>query len=57
VIGGAQGAVDRRHVTAIYLILLTRSSGHTLILGDLGIISEADPGPEAYRSIIDGFGQ
>jgi Beta-galactosidase len=57
VIGGARGAVDRRHVTAIHLILLKRSSGRTLILGDPGIIRGADPGPEAYRSIVDGLGQ
>ena len=37
-IGGARGAVDRRHVTAIHLILLKRSSGRTLILGDPGSI-------------------
>ena len=57
VIGGARGAVDRGHVTAIHLILLKRSSGRTLILGDPGIIRGADPGPEAYRSIVDSFGQ
>jgi hypothetical protein len=57
VIGGARGAVDRYHVTTINLILLKRSSGRTVILGDLGIIRGADPGPEAYRSIVDGFGQ
>jgi hypothetical protein len=57
VIGGAQGAGGRRHVKANHLILLTRSSGRTLILGDLGIVRGADPGPEAYRSIVDGFGQ
>jgi hypothetical protein len=34
VIGGRRGAVDRRHITAIHLILLERSSGRTLILGD-----------------------
>jgi len=28
-----------------------------LIFGDLGIIRRVDPGPEAYRSIVDGFGQ
>lgn len=42
VIGGARGAVDRRHVMAIHLILLKRSSGRTLILGDPGIIRGAD---------------
>jgi hypothetical protein len=57
VIGGARGAVERRHVTAIHLILLRRSLGRTLIFGDPGIIRGDDPGPEAYRSIVDGFGQ
>jgi hypothetical protein len=57
VIGGARGAIDRRHVTGFHLILLRRSSGRTLILGDPGIIRGADPGPEAYWSIVDGFGQ
>ena len=57
VIGGARGAVDRRHVTAIHLILLKRSSGRTVIFGDPGIIRGDDLGPEAYRSIVDGFGQ
>jgi hypothetical protein len=56
-IWGARGAIDRRHLTAIHLILLGRSSGRTLIFGDLGIIRGADPGPEAYQSIVDGFGQ
>ena len=56
-IWGARGAIDRRHLTAIHLILLRRSSGRTLIFGDLGIIRGADPGPEAYQSIVDGFGQ
>jgi hypothetical protein len=56
-IGGARGAIDRRHVTAIHLILIRRSSGRTLIFGDLGIIRGSDPGPEAYRQIVDGFGQ
>lgn len=57
VIGGARGAIDRRHVTGLHLILLRRSSGRTLIVGDPGIIRGADPGTEAYRSIVDGFGQ
>jgi hypothetical protein len=57
VIGGGRGAVDRRRVTAIHLILLRRSLGRTLIFGDPGIIRGADPGPEAYRQIVDGFGQ
>ena len=57
VIRGARGAVDRRHVTAIHLIMLRRSSGRTLIFGDLGVIRAADPGPEAFRSIVDRFGQ
>jgi glycosyl hydrolase family 42 (putative beta-galactosidase) len=57
VMDGARGAVDRRHVTAIRLILLSRSSGRSLIFGDPGIIRGADPGPEAYQSIVDGFGQ
>ena len=56
-IGGARGAVDRRHVAAIHLILLRRSLGRTLIFGNLGIIHGADPGPEAYQSIVDAFGQ
>ena len=56
-IGGARGAVDRRHVTAIHLILPRHSPGRSLIFGDLGIIRGADPGPEVYRSIVDGFGQ
>jgi hypothetical protein len=56
-IGGARGAVDRRHVTAIHLILLKRSSGRTLIFGDPSIIRGADSGPEAYRLIVDGFGE
>src|SRR5438132_4473561 len=56
-IGGARGAVDRRHVTAIHFILPRRSAGRCLIFGDPGIIRGADPGPEAYRSIVDGFGQ
>jgi hypothetical protein len=56
-IAGARGAIDRRHVTAIHLILMRRSSGRTLIFGDLGIIRGSDPGPEAYRQIVDGFGQ
>jgi len=56
-IGGARGAVDRRHVTAIHLILPRRSPGRSLIFGDPGIIRGADRGPEAYRSIVDGFGQ
>jgi hypothetical protein len=57
VIGGARGTVDRHQVTAIHLILLRRSPGRTLIFGDPGIIRGDDPGPEAYRSIVDGFGQ
>jgi hypothetical protein len=57
VIGGARGAIDRRHVTAIHLILLRRSPGRTLIFGDPGIIRGPDRGLEAYRSIVDGFGQ
>jgi hypothetical protein len=57
VIAGARGAVDRRHITAIHLILLRRSLGRTLIFGDPGVIRGADPGPEAYRSIVDRFGQ
>ena len=56
-IGGRRGAIDRRHVTAIHLILLRRSLGRTVIFGDLGLIRGADPGPEAYQSIVDGFGQ
>ncbi len=56
-IGGARGAIDRRHVTAIHLILLRPSSGRTLIFGDLGLIWGADPGSEVYQSIVDGFGQ
>jgi hypothetical protein len=56
-IGGARGAIDRRHVTAIHLILLRPSSGRTLIFGDLGLIRGSDPGPEVYQSIVDGFGQ
>ena len=54
---GGHGAVDRRHVTAIHLILPRRSVGRSLIFGDPGIIRGADPGAEAYRSIVDGFGQ
>jgi hypothetical protein len=57
VIGGRRGAIDRRHVTAIHLILIRRSSGRTLIFGDLGIIRGSDPGPTAYQSIVDRFGQ
>jgi hypothetical protein len=57
VIGGARGAVNRRNVTAIHLILLRRSPGRILVVGDLGIIRGADRGLEAYRSIVDGFGQ
>jgi len=57
VIGGRRGTIDRHHVTAIHLILLRRSAGRTLIFGDPGIIRGADPGPEAYRLIVDGFGQ
>src|SRR6516165_3413798 len=57
IIRGARGAVDRRHVTAIHLILLKRSLGRTLIFGNLGIIHGADPGPETYQSIVDAFGQ
>src|SRR6516225_4268386 len=57
VIGGARGAIERRHVTAIHLILLRRSAGRSLIFGDPGIISGSDPGPEVYRSIVDSFGQ
>jgi hypothetical protein len=57
VVGGARGAVDRRHVRAIHLILPRRSAGRSLIFGDPGIIRGADPGPEVYRSIVDGFGQ
>ncbi len=56
-IGGARGAVDRRHVTAIHLILPRHSPGRSLIFGDPGIIRGADPGPEIYRTIVDGFGQ
>jgi len=56
-IGGARGAVDRRHVTATHLILPRHSPGRSLIFGDPGIIRGADPGPEIYRSIVDGFGQ
>ena len=56
-IGGARGAVDRRHVTAIRLILPRHSRGRSLVFGDPGIIGGADPGPEVYRSIVDGFGQ
>ena len=57
VIGGARGAIDRRHVTGIHLILLGRSPGRSVIFGDPGVIRGADPGREAYRSIVDGFGQ
>ena len=57
VIGGARGAIERRHVTAIHLILLRRSAGRSLIFGDPGIIRGSDPGPEVYRSIVDSFGQ
>jgi len=34
-----------------------RSAGRTLIFGDPGIIRGADPGPAAYRQIVDRFGQ
>jgi hypothetical protein len=57
VIGGARGAIDRNHVAEIHVILAKRSSGRTVILGDPGILRGADPGLEAYRSIVDGFGQ
>jgi hypothetical protein len=57
VIGGRRGTIDRRHISAVRLILLRRSAGRTLIFGDPGIIRGADPGPEAYRRIVDGFGQ
>jgi hypothetical protein len=57
VIGGRRGTVDRRHVTAIHLILLKRSLGRTVTFGDLGVIRGADPGTEAYRHIVDRFGQ
>src|ERR1700736_1648477 len=56
-IGGARGAVDPRHVTAIRLILPRHSPGRSLIFGDPGIIRGSDPGPEVYRAIVDGFGQ
>ena len=62
IIGGARGAVDRHHVTAIHLILLSRSSGRTVIFGDPGIIRGAGSvklhqDVSIYRSIVDGFGQ
>jgi hypothetical protein len=57
VIGGARGAVNRRHVTAIHLIVIRRSTGRSLVFGDPGIIRGADRGPEAYRQIVDRFGQ
>ena len=57
VIGGRRGRIDRRHVTAFHLILPRRSPGRSQILGDPGIIRGPDPGPEAYRHIVDGFGQ
>jgi hypothetical protein len=56
-IGGARGAIDRRHVTAIHLILLRGSLGRTVVFGDPGVIRGADPGPEIYRQIVDSFGQ
>jgi hypothetical protein len=56
-IGGARGAIDRRHVTAIHLILLRGSLGRIVVFGDLGVIRGADPGPEVYRQIVDSFGQ
>ena len=56
-VGGGRGALDRRHVMGINLILLERSLGRTLIFGDLGVIRGADPGREAYWWIVDGFGQ
>ena len=57
VIGGRRGTIDRRHVAAIHLFPLRRSVGRTLIFGDPGIIRRADPGPAAYRQIVDRFGQ
>jgi len=57
VIGGGRGTVDRRHVTGIHLILLGRSLGRTLIVGNPGTIRGADLGPDSYRSITDGYGQ
>ena len=57
VIGGRRGTIDRHRVTAIHVILLRRSAGRSLILGNPGIIRGADPSPEAYRQIVDRFGQ
>ena len=57
VIGGARGAVDRSHIVQIHLIIPKRSLGRTVIFGDPGILRGADPGLEAYRTIVDGFGQ
>jgi hypothetical protein len=57
VIGGRRGTIDRRHVTAVHLFLLRRSAGRSLIFGDPSIIRGADPGPAAYRQIVDRFGQ
>ena len=57
VIGGARGAIDRSHVAGIRLIMPKRSAGRRVVLGDPSILRGADPGREAYRSIVDGFGQ
>jgi len=57
VIGGARGAIERNHVAGIHLILAKRSAGRTVILGDPGVLRGADPGLDAYRSIVDRFGQ
>ena len=57
VIGGESGAIDRRHVSRLHLMLLGLSPGRSVIFGDPGILRGADTGLEVYRSIVDGFGQ
>src|SRR5205823_13349409 len=57
VIGGARGAIDRSRVAGIRLFMPKRSAGRRVVLGDPSILRGADPGREAYRSIVDGFGQ
>jgi hypothetical protein len=55
-IGGHDG-IDRRRVAGIHVVPLGRSLERSLIFGDPGTLSGPDPGPEAYRSITDSFGQ
>ncbi len=43
--------------TRFRIILLRRSAGRSVILGDPGTFRGTDTGRETYQSIVDGFGQ